>query len=78
MNSDWRTRPMRREGKIVWVLYRLADASAADEAGNREYWPRDERPAWAEYEMSARHMAGALNELEKLRRRKGGERCGKR
>ena len=70
MKSEWLTRQMRHDGKIVWVIYRLADAAAEDSYPNREYWPRGECPAWAVREESARHMAGVLNMLDKLRRRK--------
>lgn len=70
MKSEWRTRPMKHDGAVVFVIYRLAD-----ENGNREYWPRDDCPAWATWEESAAQMARNLNMLDKLRRR-GGERHG--
>lgn len=72
MKSEWRTRPMKHDGAVVFVIYRLADENAADENGNREYWPRDDCPAWAIGETAARQMARNLNLLDKLRR-KGGE-----
>lgn len=69
MKSEWRTRPMKRDGEVVFVIYRLADAAAADENRNRDYWPRGDRPAWAIREDAARQLARNLNLLDKLRRR---------
>ncbi len=62
----WRVRAMRRDGEIVWVIYRLLDESGEDETQNRAYWPRGECPAWSRSEAAARHMAKVLNELAAL------------
>lgn len=65
---EWGVRPMRHDGKIVWVICRPADGAAEEDPENREYWPRGECPAWASHEQSARNMARVLNELERLHR----------
>lgn len=66
MRAVWRTRRMKREGVVVWCVYRLRDPAGPDVPENRIYWPAS-RPGWCETEYGAGRYADLANQIEKER-----------
>lgn len=65
MSGPWRVRPMRRDGVVVWVVYRLADPARPDQHDNRVYWPNG-MMGWCARQENAESYARGLNAMAKV------------